>query len=355
MTRSALAEPPVAAPGAEAPESLFPEARRRQRRRWVVCALVAATLIGAGVVVVTLVSAGGPTPVVPARAAVSALPVGGFASLGVAGALAVGPDGGLYVADPARHRVLLLLPGGRFRVIAGDGRAGFTGDGGPAVRAELSNVNDLAFGPGGVLYIADGRRVREVDRRGVIRTVVGPLATNDPYPYRKVWIAVSPTGALYVSTGLRIARVGAGGRLDDIPTGALNGWGPIAVDRGGDVYVGSDTRAWSIWRITPGGTAHYYGFARRSGGDYPVLQIGPRGAVYGENGPTILRLARGRLTQAFGSTAKVNGQIFPVTYFAFGAGATMYADDLPGNDGFETRQEIVSVSRGSVRLLWEER
>jgi hypothetical protein len=94
--------------------------------------------------------------------------------------------------------------------------------------------------------------------------------------------------------------------------------------------------------------------ANGGGGDYPALRIGPGGAVYGENGPRILRVAGDRLTVAFEFRAKVNGQIFPVTDFAFGHGGTMYADDVPGNGGFETRQEIVSVSRGRVRLLWEE-
>src|ERR1700726_2253782 len=75
--------------------------------------------------------------------------------LEVAGKLAVGPNGALYVADVGGDRILARLPDGRFRVVAGNGRVGFSGDGGAAVDAELSGVSDLAFSPAGALYIAD--------------------------------------------------------------------------------------------------------------------------------------------------------------------------------------------------------
>jgi hypothetical protein len=52
-------------------------------------------------------------------------------------ALTVAPDGTLFVVDTGRDQVLRLVAGGRFVVFAGDGRRGFSGDGGPAVDAEL--------------------------------------------------------------------------------------------------------------------------------------------------------------------------------------------------------------------------
>ncbi len=96
-----------------------------------------------------------------------------MASLQVAGALAIGPTGPLYVADVARHRVLVRLPDGRFRVIAGTGIAGDTGNGGPALRAELSTVSALAFSPDGGLYVVDGGRVRVITPNGIIHTIAG--------------------------------------------------------------------------------------------------------------------------------------------------------------------------------------
>jgi streptogramin lyase len=58
---------------------------------------------------------------------------------------------------------------------AGTGRAGYAGDGGPAVQAELNNPFGIARGPGGALFICDtgNHRVRKVTRDGIISTVAG--------------------------------------------------------------------------------------------------------------------------------------------------------------------------------------
>jgi hypothetical protein len=195
--------------------------------------------------------------------------------------------------------VLVLLPDGRFQVIAGDGRAGFAGDG-------------------------------------------------------ALWIAFSPSGQLYVSTGARVLRLRAGG-LETVASGAPDGFGPIAVDSAGYVDVSGLARGWSIWRVTPGGAAREIGYARRTGGDDPVLQRAPGGTVYGDSGPYIVRVARQRLFRVFEFTSRVNGEYFSPTYFAFGPGGTLYADGTPPNEGFQLRQQIVSVSHRHVALLWEAR
>src|SRR5262249_10573732 len=59
--------------------------------------------------------------------------------------------------------------------VAGNGRAGFSGDGGPATFAELDGVNDMVETPDGGLLIADmgNNRVRRVSPDGTITTVAG--------------------------------------------------------------------------------------------------------------------------------------------------------------------------------------
>ena len=52
----------------------------------------------------------------------------------------------------------MRLPDGRFRVIAGDGKKGVSGDGGSAVDAESLDIVDMAVGPDGSLYVVDGDR-----------------------------------------------------------------------------------------------------------------------------------------------------------------------------------------------------
>src|SRR5262249_3860778 len=66
---------------------------------------------------------------------------------------------------------------GQITSIAGTGRKGFAGDGGPAVQAEFNGIYCIALDePGGALYLADleNRRIRVVDlKTGIVSTVAG--------------------------------------------------------------------------------------------------------------------------------------------------------------------------------------
>jgi len=89
--------------------------------------------------------------------------------------LAVDALGNLYVADTFNHRVRKITPEGMITTVAGTGRAGFSGDGDLAVRAELRFPLAVAVDVEGRLYIADAgnNRVRRVDRDGTITTIAG--------------------------------------------------------------------------------------------------------------------------------------------------------------------------------------
>ena len=367
-------------------KALFEEARRRQRRRWAIQAVIAAVLI-AGVVVAAVLltgSAHGATGAKSQPRSQTAVGTSGVA-LKQAGPLSVAPDGSLYVADVGSDRVLMRRADGRFRIIAGDGQAGFSGDGGPAVKAQLSDISDLAFAPNGNLYIADGGRVRVVNRAGVIHTVAGDgqgpsqpmviggtpalkaaLGSDRLIPDRgtPLSIAFSTAGQLYIATGSQILRLTTTNKLDvvhnRITSGLLRGQplnslGPIAIDRDGNIDVGGLTQGWSIWQIAPGGAAHEVGYARGSGGTSAVVQRAPSGAVYGELGASIIRVQSHRLVRAFAFAQKVRGEYFTTTYFAFGSNGTVYADDEPSDEGANPHQQLVKVSGRYVTLLWQEK
>jgi len=51
----------------------------------------------------------------------------------------------------------------------------------------------------------------------------------------------------------------------------------------------------------------------------------------------------------------INGEYFWLTYFAFAPNGTVYADELPGDEGFEAHQQLVAVAHGQVALLWQEK
>ena len=97
-------------------------------------------------------------------------------------ALAIDAGGNLYVADTGNHRVRRINPAtGTITTVAGDGRQGFSGDRGPAIAASIDSPGGLAIDAAGNLLIADthNQRVRSVDTAsGVIRTIAGTGAVG---------------------------------------------------------------------------------------------------------------------------------------------------------------------------------
>jgi len=88
---------------------------------------------------------------------------------------AVDLAGNVYVADKEANRVRKFAPGGVINTIAGNGSAGFSGDGGLAVHAQLNRPESIAVDVAGNIYIADTEnfRVRRVGTDGVINTIAG--------------------------------------------------------------------------------------------------------------------------------------------------------------------------------------
>ena len=126
--------------------------------------------------------------------------------------LAVGPDGDVYIADTWNNRVRRIdAKTGKILTVAGTGRKGFSGDGGPAVKAEFGGVYCIAFdAKGEKFYLADldNRRIRAVDlRTGIVTTVAGngqkgvpadgSVAVNAPLVDPRA-VAVDPKGNIYI-------------------------------------------------------------------------------------------------------------------------------------------------------------
>lgn len=89
--------------------------------------------------------------------------------------VAVDASGSVYITDAANHRVRVITPDGKINTVAGTGTAGSSGDGGPAAKAQLNYPLGVAVDSTGALYISDhgNHRVRKITADGKISTVAG--------------------------------------------------------------------------------------------------------------------------------------------------------------------------------------
>src|ERR1035438_4215193 len=101
------------------------------------------------------------------------------APLKVVSGVAVDAGGSVYFADPLNNIVVRVSHDGTLTVVAGNGQARFSGDGGPATSASLNSPDFLALDAAGNLYIAggDNTRVRKVSA-GTITTGAGTGASE---------------------------------------------------------------------------------------------------------------------------------------------------------------------------------
>lgn len=92
--------------------------------------------------------------------------------------LAIAPNDDIYLADTLNHRVCKIdAKTGVFSTVVGTGEKGFSGDGGPAVKAKFSGIYCASLSPSGdQIFVADldNRRIRKVDlKSGIVTTVAG--------------------------------------------------------------------------------------------------------------------------------------------------------------------------------------
>ena len=190
--------------------------------------------------------------------------------------VAVDASGAILVGDVS-DTVRAYTAAGVWTTVAGTGVAGYSGDGGPATKALLASVRDIAVAGNGNLYIADGVRVRRVDNSGIIWTAAGnglnavgdggsALGANLSGPSA---VALDHAGNLYIAdpgtqrirkvdpnnvirTLAGIGVAGAGGELVPGTVSALNTPMGVAVDPSGMVYV-ADTDNHRIRAVSANG------------------------------------------------------------------------------------------------------
>jgi RHS repeat-associated protein len=232
--------------------------------------------------------------------------------------MAVSADGSLYIADIINNRIRRMEPDGRLTTAAGNGSAGYSGDGGPATQAQLAAPRGVAVGPNNDLYIADydNNRVRRVGLDGRVNTVAGNGTVGNSGDggaailaqlAMPMGVAVGPDGSLYIADTYnhRIRRVdpngimttvagnGTYGRKGDggpATAGQLTAPAGVAVGADGSLYIAEKEDNTRVRRVGPDGimtTVAGNGLYGYGGDGGPAIQAQlqePRGVALGRDG-----------------------------------------------------------------------
>jgi hypothetical protein len=124
---------------------------------------------------------------------------------------------GVLIADNGNHRIRRVSRSGKIITVAGTGTPGFSGDGGPATQAQIAFPAGVAVIPKGGFLIADNgnHRVRQVSRSGKITTVAGTGtvgSSGDGGPATGAQLD-SPTGVAPLSGGAFLIADSRGNRV----------------------------------------------------------------------------------------------------------------------------------------------
>lgn len=386
-------------------EALIEEARQRQRkrRRFIGIAVTIAIVVsGASYAIVSRPSAPAPhTGASSLTKAVSAAQSGPFVSPRAPYALAVAPNGDLLVVDSGRDQVLRRLPSGKFQVIAGDGKRGFSGDGGPAGRARINvdNWAGIAASRNGTVYFTDDRnsRVRAILPDGIIETVAGggtrALGLSSA-PALKVslkgveGLTIGTNGELYIAANA-VYRLGPGSILHWVvgksipPKDWPKGWSVfsnpaiqpdftavtrLAFDGKGDLLVAGGGGIFGVYEMARSGRIGFVGVFRGDSGGPPSLAAGTGGGIVVAYNAGIYRLSSSGARKlispsaATGSNSPLSAALGPAHQehgfiggdgLAVGSNGDIYVDTNAGN-GWTGVSGILEVRpNGKVVPLWK--
>jgi DNA-binding beta-propeller fold protein YncE len=279
----------------------------------------------------------------------------GAAQLADPAGIARGPDGALYICDTANHRIRKVTPDGKILTVAGTGEKGYAGDSGPATRAQIHEPYEVRFDRGGNIYWVErlSHTVRKLDAKsGVVTTIAGngtagfsgdggpatAAQLNDPHS-----IGFDRAGDLYIAdvknhrirkvvmkSGMISTLIGNGQR-DPTPDGAkLSPATPVAGPRALD--FGADGSLWlalregnAVYRLDVAhGTLHHVagtgqkGYSGDGGPAKAATFNGPKGIAVAPDGKVyvadtenhVIRVidpARGTIATAAGNGKRGDG------------------------------------------------
>ena len=218
--------------------------------------------------------------------------------------IAVDAAGNLYVSEGGGNDVRKLTPGGTQTVVAGTGFPGYSGDGGPAGAAQLSFPYGLATDTKGNLYICDqgNERIRKVTSGGTISTIAGnglfrfsgdggPATSAVLSDQSPTAITTDTSGNIYIVDGARVRKISPKGIINTVAGDGVSGFlgdgGPainaefsgisgLSVDSVGNLFI-ADNGNGRIRKVTPNGIVNTIagnGTEMHTGDGGPALNAG---------------------------------------------------------------------------------
>jgi sugar lactone lactonase YvrE len=266
------------------------------------------------------------------------------APLGRISWVAVDLHGNPLFSDPDDNVVLRIRSDGGFETVAGNGFPGFSGDGGPATNSSLNNPGGIAVDQAGNIYICDSsnHRVRRISTDGIITTFAGTRAGfgGDGGPAVGALLnfptalAIDSAGSLYISDqgNALIRKVTTSGIISTFAgnrkSGSTGDGGPatdasiepnqLAFDAKGNLYFAEALNN-KVRRITPDGvisTVAGTGVFARGGDGGPATSatlLNPAGVAFDPagnlyisefNGAAIRRVGTDGIITTFAGTGR---------------------------------------------------
>lgn len=287
--------------------------------------------------------------------------------------------GNVWIADTGNNRIRVVAPDHIISTAAGTGTGGFTGDGGPAVSAQLATPIDVSADAAGNVFIADqgNYRIRRVDPARVIDSMAGmsddggrAMAAQLFFPNS---IAADAAGNVYIAdtdihrirkitpdgTDMIVAGNGTGGFSGDGGSAAsaqLHYPAGVTVDSTGNLFI-ADTANQRIRKVTPGGiittVAGTGGGGGGDGGPAVAAQIiDPGGVAVDGMGNLFIAetgASRIRKVDASGVIRTIAGDqlAFPAAVAADAGGNVYIADSVNNQIRLITRAGIIKTIAGN--------